>query len=89
MARSCRLCPRPHRYPEGQVPVEPGRGIPSQSGRRQDRSPRGLFKPYDFNPAKKYPVIITSITPPFAGCAGQRIRLPDDPEPAIAHLGCV
>jgi len=49
-----------------------------------------LFKPYDFNPAKKYPVIDYIYNGPHSrDVPGNVYACLMDPEPAIAHLGCV
>jgi dipeptidyl aminopeptidase/acylaminoacyl peptidase len=49
-----------------------------------------LFKPYDFNPAKKYPVIDYIYNGPHSrDVPGNVYACLMDPEPAIAHLGCI
>ncbi|HCS46956.1 MAG TPA: hypothetical protein DIW61_01315 [Candidatus Aminicenantes bacterium] len=49
-----------------------------------------LFKPYNFDPAKKYPVIDYIYNGPHSrDVPGNMYACLTDPEPAIAHLGCV
>jgi dipeptidyl aminopeptidase/acylaminoacyl peptidase len=49
-----------------------------------------LFKPYDFDPAKKYPVIDYIYNGPHSrDVPGNMYTCLTDPEPAIAHLGCI
>ncbi len=49
-----------------------------------------LFKPYNFDPAKKYPVIDYIYNGPHSrDVPGNMYACLMDPEPAIAHLGCI
>jgi dipeptidyl aminopeptidase/acylaminoacyl peptidase len=49
-----------------------------------------LFKPYDFDPARKYPVIDYIYNGPHShDVPGNMYTCLLDPEPAIAHLGCI
>ena len=49
-----------------------------------------LFKPYDFDPAKRYPVIEYIYNGPHSrDVPGNMYACLQDPEPAIAHLGCI
>ena len=49
-----------------------------------------LFKPYNFDPAKKYPVIDYIYNGPHSrDVPGNMYACLTDPEPAIAHLGCI
>jgi dipeptidyl aminopeptidase/acylaminoacyl peptidase len=49
-----------------------------------------LFKPYNFDPAKKYPVIDYIYNGPHSrDVPGNMYTCLMDPEPAIAHLGCI
>jgi dipeptidyl aminopeptidase/acylaminoacyl peptidase len=49
-----------------------------------------LFKPYDFDPAKKYPVIDYIYNGPHSyDVPGNMYTCLLDPEQAIAHLGCI
>ena len=49
-----------------------------------------LFKPYNFDPAKKYPVIDSIYNGPHSrDVPGNMYACLMDPEPAITHLGCI
>jgi dipeptidyl aminopeptidase/acylaminoacyl peptidase len=49
-----------------------------------------LFKPYDFDPARRYPVIDYIYNGPHSrDVPGNMYACLQNPEPAIAHLGCI